>query len=107
MICKNCKYHYIEELSFDYPQSCCRKRSETTEQWCKCNDFEYGDRYIEQLQQENKQLKEVIDEVRKHCNQEIKSASIQYERDKRFKHQQYIVYHERVLQILDKVKEVK
>lgn len=51
--------------------------------------------------------KEVIDEVRKHCNQEIKSASIQYERDKRFKHQQYIVYHERVLQILDKVKEVK
>lgn len=25
MICKNCKYHYKEEISFDYPQSCCEK----------------------------------------------------------------------------------
>lgn len=58
MICKNCKYHYIEEISFDYPQSCCSKRQSTTEEWCKCNAFEYGDRYIEQLQQENKILKE-------------------------------------------------
>ena len=68
MKCKNCKYHYIEELTFDYPQSCCRKRSETTEQWCKCNDFEYGDRYIENLQQENNQLKERIDKVLKLAN---------------------------------------
>ena len=58
MICKNCKYHYIEEISFDYPQSCCSKRMATTEGWCKCNDFEYSDRYIKQLQQENKVLRE-------------------------------------------------
>ena len=57
MICKNCKYHYIEEISFDYPQSCCSKRMATTEGWCKCNDFKYSDRYIKQLQQENQQLK--------------------------------------------------
>lgn len=63
MICKNCKYHYIEEISFDYPQSCCRKASGTTEQWCKCNNFEYGDRYIEQLQQENKELHNKIDKL--------------------------------------------
>lgn len=58
MICKNCKHHYIEEISFDYPQSCCSKREATTEEWCKCNDFEYSNGYIEQLQQENKILKE-------------------------------------------------
>ncbi len=60
MICKNCKYHYIEEISFDYPQSCCSKRNATTEGWCKCNAFEYSDRYIEQLQQENKKLNGAI-----------------------------------------------
>ena len=63
MICKNCKYHYIEEISFDYPQSCCSKRMATTEEWCKCNDFEYSDRYIKQLQQENQKYKEVIDKA--------------------------------------------
>lgn len=63
MICKNCKYHYIEEITFDYPQSCCSKRSETTEQWCKCNNFEYGDRYIEQLQQKVNQLETNKDEA--------------------------------------------
>ena len=63
MICKNCKCHYIEDISFDYPQSCCSKRQCTTEQWCKCSSFEYGDRYIEQLQQENKKYKEVIDKA--------------------------------------------
>lgn len=60
MICKNCKYHYKEEISFDYPQSCCDKRKAVIEEWFNCNDFEYGDRYIEQLQQENKKQKEVI-----------------------------------------------
>ena len=64
IICKNCKYHYIEEISFDYPQSCCSKRQITTEEWLKCNDFEYSDRYIKQLQQENKQLKQVIDKLK-------------------------------------------
>lgn len=58
MICKNCKYHYIEEISFDYPQSCCSKRKAIIEEWFNCNDFEYSDKYIEQLQQENKQLKD-------------------------------------------------
>lgn len=60
MICKNCKYHYIEEISFDYPQSCCEKRKAVIEEWFNCNDFEYDDRYIEQLQKENKQLKEKL-----------------------------------------------
>ena len=63
MICKNCKYHYIEEISFDYPQSCCSKRMATTEGWCKCNDFEYSDRYIKQLQQDNQKYKEAIDKA--------------------------------------------
>lgn len=58
MICKNCKYHYIEEISFDYPQSCCSKRKSIIEEWFNCNDFEYSDKYIKQLQQENKQLKD-------------------------------------------------
>ena len=49
MICKNCKYHYIEEISFDYPQSCCSKRKSIIEEWFNCNDFEYSDKYIEQL----------------------------------------------------------
>ena len=57
MICKNCKYHYIEEISFDYPQSCCDKRKAVIEEWFNCNDFEYSDKYIEQLQKENNQLK--------------------------------------------------
>lgn len=58
MICKNCKYHYIEEISFDCPQSCCSKRKAIIEEWFNCNNFEYSDKYIEQLQQENKQLKD-------------------------------------------------
>ena len=60
MICKNCKYHYIEEISFDYPQSCCDKRKAVIEEWFNCNDFEYSDKYIEQLQQENKKLNGAI-----------------------------------------------
>lgn len=63
MICKNCKYHYKEEISFYYPQSCCDKRKAVIEEWFNCNDFEYSDKYIKQLQQENKQLKEVIDKT--------------------------------------------
>lgn len=70
MICKNCKYHYIEEISFDYPQSCCSKREATTEEWCKCNDFEYSNRYVEQLQQENNQLKNNWNKLREYCNEE-------------------------------------
>lgn len=73
MICKNCKYHYKEEISFDYPQSCCDKRKAVIEEWFNCNDFEYSDKYIKQLQQENKQLKEVIyktiEELKKGLNE--------------------------------------
>ena len=75
MICKNCKYHYIEEISFDYPQSCCSKRMATTEGWCKCNDFEYSDRYIKQLQQENQKYKEVIDRLNFIKNRKNQGAS--------------------------------
>ena len=58
-ICKNCKYHYIEEISFDNPQSCCNKTNpnHTTEEWLQCNDFEYSKDYITNLQEENERLK--------------------------------------------------
>ena len=61
-ICKNCKYHFLEEISFDYPQSCCdrdkdKKQCYTTEEWCTCERFEYSDDYITNLQQENERLK--------------------------------------------------
>ena len=77
MICKNCKYHYIEEISFDYPQSCCSKRQCTTEQWCKCYDFEYSDRYIEQLQQDTQKYKKVIDKIRKEINEEYSIMGVE------------------------------
>lgn len=80
MICKNCKYHYIEEISFDYPQSCCSKRMATTEGWCKCNDFEYSDRYIKQLQQDNQQLKMINKEyerLNKEKNGGFKMTNVQ------------------------------
>lgn len=66
MICKNCKYHYIEEISFDYPQSCCDKRKAVIEEWFNCNDFKYSDKYIEQLQQENKQFKDNWNKLKKY-----------------------------------------
>ena len=69
MICKNCKYHYIEEISFDYPQSCCDKRKAVIEEWFNCNDFEYSDGYIEQLQQKNKHLDEVNCKLRRKIGQ--------------------------------------
>ena len=69
MICKNCKYHYIEEISFDYPQSCCDKRKAVIEEWFNCNDFEYSDKYIEQLQQENKQLKDNWNKLKEYCKE--------------------------------------
>ena len=68
MICKNCKYHYIEEISFDYPQSCCDKRKAVIEEWFNCNDFEYSDKYIKQLQQENKQLEYNWNKLKEYLN---------------------------------------
>lgn len=75
-ICKNCKYHYKEEISFDYPQSCYEKRKAVIEEWFNCNNFEYGDRYIEQLQQENKKQKEVIDKAIEYINENLIISSI-------------------------------
>lgn len=68
MICKNCKYHYIEEISFDYPQSCCHKRKAVIEEWFNCNDFEYSDKYIKQLK---KQLEEYKDKINWYENFEV------------------------------------
>lgn len=62
-ICAFCKYHFIEEISFDSPQSCCKKRKATTEKWLKCDDFEYSDKYIEVLQQKVNQLETNRDEA--------------------------------------------
>ena len=74
MICKNCKYHYIEEISFDYPQSCCDKRKAVIEEWFNCNDFEYSNKYIEQLQKENKQLKDNWNKLKAYLNDKSERA---------------------------------
>ena len=74
MICKNCKYHYIEEISFDYPQSCCDKRKAVIEEWFNCNNFEYSDKYIEQLQQENKELKDNWNKLKENLNYKSERA---------------------------------
>lgn len=83
MICKNCKYHYIEEISFDYPQSCCDKRKAVIEEWFNCNDFEYSDRYIKQLQQENEQLKDNWNKLREYIK-ETKLKEFEKSYGKRF-----------------------
>ncbi len=85
MICKNCKYHYIEEISFDYPQSCCDKRKAVIEEWFTCNDFEYSDRYIKQLQQENKQLKDKLSKIETLIiNHNCDTGDIYYKYNSRF-----------------------
>lgn len=64
-ICKNCKYHYMEEISFDYPQSCCNKTNpnHTTEEWLHCDCFEYSKNYITNLQQKVEQLENIRKEA--------------------------------------------
>lgn len=67
-ICKNCKYHYIEEISFDYPQSICNKDEKvgyTTEQGLSCDDFTYSKEYVKAQQQELESRKNKIDEIEK------------------------------------------
>ena len=39
-ICENCKYHEIDEIAFDNPQSICIKRKLVIEKWFKCDKFE-------------------------------------------------------------------
>ena len=102
MICKNCKDHYIEEISFDYPQSCCSKRMATTEGWCKCNDFEYSDRYIRQLQQENKKLKDKLSKIETLIiNHNCDTGDIYYKYNSRFLKSEL---KQRILDILNEVK---
>ena len=74
-ICQNCKYHYIEEISFDYPQSCCAKEKthHTTERWCSCDKFEGNkeyfnnlEKYITKLELERDKQKEVLDKIKEY-----------------------------------------
>ena len=67
-ICKNCKRHFIEEIAFDYPQSCCHiseGHGKTTEPFLTCNEFEYNSEYLEkkvnQLQSNWNSLREWIE----------------------------------------------
>ena len=62
-ICQNCKYHYIEEISFNYPQSCCNRTNPhyTTEAGLHCDNFEYSENYIKkQLEAYENMRKEAI-----------------------------------------------
>ena len=102
MICKNCKYHYIEEISFDYPQSCCDKRKAVIEEWFNCNDFEYSDKYIEQLQKENQKYKKVIDKAIEY----IESKEYQYG-DEEQDNYDYDIGFDEVNELLDILKGMK
>lgn len=66
-ICNNCKYHYIEDISFDYPQSCCNKRKAIIEKWFNCSNFEYSEDYIKNLQEQAE-----LGEHYKHLYSEVK-----------------------------------
>lgn len=70
-ICKNCKRHFIEEIAFDYPQSCCHiseGHGKTTEPFLTCNEFEYNSEYLEkkvnQLQSNWNSLREYITQLK-------------------------------------------
>ena len=70
-ICKNCKSHFVEEISFDYPQSCChisKGHARTTEPFLSCDNFEYSNEYIKDLQKKAEQgehYKHLYSEVKK------------------------------------------
>lgn len=109
MICKNCKYHYIEEISFYYPQSCCDKRKAVIEEWFNCNDFEYSDKYIEQLQQENQQLKIQISAR----EEEYKKLEDNWEELKKWLYEEHYLYIPEIAQnstyqeVLDKMEKIE
>lgn len=80
-ICQNCKHHYIEEITFDYPQSCCAKEKthHTTEKWCTCDKFEGNkeyfnnlEKYITKLELERDKQKEVIDKIKEYVENLLK-----------------------------------
>ena len=64
---------------------------------------------IRECELENKldSYKSVIDEIRKKCNLEINASSIQYEREHKQIHLSHKVEHERILEIIDKIKELE
>ena len=70
-ICKNCKSHFVEEISFDYPQSCChisKGHARTTEPFLSCDNFEYSNEYIKDLQKKAEQgdhYKKLYGEIKK------------------------------------------
>ena len=110
-ICKNCKYHFIDEISFDYPQSCCNKENiiGTTEPLLHCKDFEYSKDYITNLQQENKQLNSILTELEEWLKEETIEL---YDKDNpMLLDQSYITYAtERkiaYMYILDKIQRLK
>lgn len=72
-ICKNCKYHYTEEISFDYPQSCCNKTNpnHTTEEWLHCDCFEYSKNYITNLQQKVEELENIRKEIKEYIEKQV------------------------------------
>ena len=78
MICKNCKYHYIEDISFDYPQSCCSKRKAVIEAWFNCDEFEYSEDYINNLKKQINKQKEVIEKAKKYLTSYESIHLIQY-----------------------------
>ena len=72
-ICQNCKYHYIEEISFDYPQSCCNKEeiNYTTEPGLHCDNFEYSEEYMKkQLETYKNVIKEALKTIHETDNKQ-------------------------------------
>ena len=61
---------------------------------------------IEELQHQLEEKDKVIDEIEKRCIQEISAATIQYERHKRSDTWQYIIAHKRILETLERGKNV-
>ena len=76
-ICQNCKYHYIEEITFDYPQSCCaREKTHPTEKWCTCDKFEGNkeyfnnlEKYITKLELERDKYKKILDKIKEYAEE--------------------------------------
>lgn len=107
-ICENCKYHKIDEIAFDNPQSICIKRKAVIEKWFKCDKFEdignntkiknsiigsKNDKEIKRLQQELQRKDNIINELKEYLEKQMKIW------DKGI----YLTYKE----ILDKIKELE
>ena len=67
----------------------------------------------DELLRENKRLRsqleekdKIIEEINNRCNQEISAATLQYEKHKRNDTWQYLIAHKRILEILERGKNV-